>query len=192
MNLYDKGNYIAAIQKQELSQSKNKGTPQIVFTIAPMAYLDESTPEREEIQPNANGERRIYLYVTENTAERVGDTLRFLGLEGDKISVLDSRHPQHQDLTGREVEVFCQHETYQGQEREKWGFATGGGELDPIDPSKAKEIDNLMGKVLRTKPQPERAPAKARQNGAQEPDPGLDPAPAATAASSDTNDDLPF
>jgi hypothetical protein len=110
---------------------------------------------------------------------------------GDKISQLDSKSPNHQNLAdGREISVFCQHEEYRGQWKEKWGISTGAVGLDPIDPHKAAEIDNLMGKVLRAKPEVERQQPKAEEGGASNPSP--EPAAAIAFSGGKKNDDLPF
>jgi hypothetical protein len=76
------------------------------------------------------------------------------------------------DFAGTEVELFCKHEDYEGETRERWSISTPREprESKPVDPAALRKLDALFGKALKAnavpEPQPESDGNRAMQEAA--------------------------
>jgi hypothetical protein len=143
---YQPGRYRGQIVAQALGQAKT-GTPQFVLRFKVLEFENgESAP--------AQYERTIFRSLTVNTMPYVIEDLKTLGYTRDNFNCLDPNDPNHHSFVGQDVVVFCQYEDGQdGNEREKWGIASGGGgklEVEPLGSGKLRELNNLFGKQLRS------------------------------------------
>jgi hypothetical protein len=175
---YEKGVYRGRITEQALGESSN-GNAQIVirFEVTAKVERDNSMSQVEERQ------RTAFLTITEKTIDRIAQQLQALGYDRESFRFLDPRQPGYFDLTNTEADFVCNHEEYQGKNREKWQVRTpyesGPLEVKPIESKKLREIDNLFGKHLK---------AAAKQgSGAPKPTAQQSAAPAVI-----TDDDVPF
>jgi hypothetical protein len=111
--------------------------------------VDRSDQESGLIS-TAPGERTVFRTITEKTADWVVEDLQRLGYERDKFDMLDPNHSQAHNFKDLEIEIKCDHETYQGKTREKWNFAWGGGlEFTPLETKEIGKLNALFGKKLR-------------------------------------------
>lgn len=171
---YREGNYNATVIAQAFGESREKGTPYFALTIRP----DEFNSGEPEMEPVSGQERTIWMYLTEGTAEFVARDLRTVGFVGSSFSDLDPANEKHHSLVGNRIPVYCKHEDYKGQTKEKWQISSGGGKIEhkPIDNKSMRKLDALFGKHLKAaKPANGQAAAAARS-----------PAPALK------DDDIPF
>ena len=123
--------YKAQITDWGLSQSKASGTPQIHFIVELMEILDRTTGTFQTITDGLH-QRTVYRYLTEDAFDMTMKALEYLGFTNvDDLGVLQRNHPQAIDLFGKQVDVYCKHETYKNQLQEKWEFDIGGGGFKP-------------------------------------------------------------
>ena len=144
---YAEGNHVAEVLSQELSASRNKGTPQLVLKVGILGVPNaDGTYEKHKQQY----ERYVTLYLTEGTMPYVLEHLKTLGFTGTSLAQLNTDHPDHIDLAGNQVDLYCQHETYEGKERERWQISSQqSAAAVPLDAKKLRQLDALFGKGLR-------------------------------------------
>lgn len=162
---YAPGNYNAIITGHLLTKSKDKGTPEIKFAIKPL--------EREDGAPMGDtGPRSLSLYITENTADRVTETLIGLGYPYDTFDQLAVEHPQFHSFEGREARVYMKTEVYKDKDVERWNF-DGGAPAVPMAKNEASALNKFAGAfkakraemgVPSKKPAPKPAMATAPNN----------------------------
>jgi len=134
---YEAGNYMGTIIGQGLSKAKT-GTAQFVLEVRILGFQSSSGVVELEKQYS----RTIYMALTERTVEFVGHTLRALGFRGQSFGPLDPAHPEHQSFFGKNVELSCEHESYNGgAPREKWRI--NDRKSLNITPLRAEEISSL-------------------------------------------------
>jgi hypothetical protein len=182
---YAKGRYVGKILNQALSKAST-GTPQLVIRFKVMGVPDPKDPTAYIPDPQQY-ERTLYRALTEGTMQYVIEDLKTLGFTGESFRLLDPSTPNFYDMTGMDVDFYCNHETGQdGGMREKWGLARAPSEfkVETLEPAKMRELDNLFGKQLKEAFKPAAQPkAKAQTK----------PQPAAEmAAVGATDDDIPF
>lgn len=171
---YPVGRYVGRVVRQELGKSANKGTPQFAVTFQIIDALDQfgaSCGVRDSF------ERTVYIYFSTSpkAIEITAETLKALGYHGQTISGLKDA-----DFTDRECELYCKHDEWEGDLREKWSINTPREprETKPVDNSELRKLDALFGKALKAQAAPESQPEPDANRAMQE------------AAA--TNDDIPF
>ncbi len=113
---YPEGGYIGKVTSQALVKA-GTGTPQFVIR-----FTVERTSRGED--PNGKFERTIYRAITEKTKDYVKEDLEALGFTGKSFSDLSPNSPNHFDLTGKEISVYCKHESdTESNMREKWSIS---------------------------------------------------------------------
>lgn len=179
---YTPGRYVGKLTKQQLGVTKNNN-PQIVLSFTIIGQVDLSDPDGDLITCQGY-ERSVFRVVTPKTIDWILDDLDALGFEGSSFAELEPGTPGFQDLTGKEVELSCDHETYEGTVREKWSIFSGEGSLNikPLEARDVRKLDAMFGKALKAR----RAgkPVGAAKGSEQ-------PAVAGSVGSSDERD-LPF
>ncbi len=175
MNLDTRRTYLGRITSVAVGESKEKKTPQIVFTIAV-----EGAEDGDDVTPTT---AYVYRYLTDKTVERVFEDLMKLGYPHNELSRVDSQHPQRHDFTDMAVRLKVKYETYNNRDQERWDFAFGGGEVKRADASVVSALDARFSKMFAAKraatPQ-QSAPAKPM------------PKPTASAPGGGEGKDIPF
>lgn len=130
---------------QGFGESKKKGTPYFHASFKPVAYIADDGTEVSEI-PDAT--RDLTLYLTENSVEGAVRDLRKIGFDGKAFSALDPSTPNYFKLEGREIELECKHEVFEGRTQERWQvpLPPRHSELKADD---RKGLDKLFGKHLK-------------------------------------------
>lgn len=147
---YEAGRYWGRLKAQGMGKSKDKGTPFFAATFEIVGKVDLRDPEGELLACTP-GDCTVYMYITEKTGARVIEELALLGYDKPSFRFLDPETPGFTDLAGREVALFCSHEEYNGDMKEKWGIHRErgiGGE--PLDQTGYKQLDALFGKQLKS------------------------------------------
>ena len=187
--MYDPGTYWGKITNQQLGTTSN-GNPQFVLSFSVLGIVDPADPEGA-LMGCPPGERSVYRVITDKTIAFVLEDLARLGFEGDDFAQLDLNTPGCQDFTRLEFPFFCQHDTYEGKVREKWGLARGGQNVKPLESSDLRSLNAMFGKELK---------AQSRELKKAKPAPPAEPQAsplaaeleAAEAAATPTGDDIPF
>lgn len=159
---YEKGRYRAVIASQTMSESSTKNT-QFVLTFDLLGMYDPTEPDA--LRPVQHGQRSVFRAITEKTIDYFLEDLKYLGYDKPSFANLDPSHPQCHNFKGQEIDVICDHETYQDKLREKWSLSRGGGlNLKPADNTAVRKLDALFGSKLKqnaapTTKRPEPQPA---------------------------------
>lgn len=92
-------------------------------------------------------ERTYRQYLAGDIGARIlrGD-LRALGVEVDCLTRLALDSPDPVSLIGRTIDVVCDHETYEGKPRERWGI---GRTRKKLALGAVKALDDKFGHLLR-------------------------------------------
>lgn len=108
----------------------------------PSGQLEDCPPE----------ERSLYRAITEKTIRWVLADLKAIGFDRDSFTFFDPETPGAVNLYGREIEVVCDHEDYQGSPRERWAVRrdrarekVGSAELARLDALYAEDIARVLG-----------------------------------------------
>lgn len=148
---YPVGRYACKVISQALGEA-GTGNPQFALRFQVMGLVDPADPTRF-IPGQQQYERTYYRTITEKTIDYFLEDLKALGFTGSSFKELDPATPNFHDFKGLDIDMWCAHENAQdGGEREKWSVARQGGELtmNPIDPKKVRDLDNLFGKQLKS------------------------------------------
>ena len=142
--VFSQGVYTGVVKEAVLTESST-GTPTVAvkFTVTHFGDGEKEAVPREL-------DRTAYHYITEKSVEFTAKALRSLGYEGDNFRGLE----EPGCLVGVDGLFYCKHEVYNGEEKEKWSIASGGGEseIKPLDQAKARKLDALFGKALASAP----------------------------------------
>lgn len=159
---YEPGRYLGIVIEQAFSESSN-GNAQFILRCQVVGKFDENGTLCEFPSGRVR-ERSVFMTITENTIDFVIDALRAIGYEGSTFSGLDPQTPGFHNFASHEIPLYCQHEEYQGQWRERWRISSGGGGLNvkPLDPKGLRALDAMYGKALK-------ATDKTKQNGSPKP-----------------------
>jgi hypothetical protein len=184
---YPEGKYVAVITGQALTESQNTKTPQIVFEMEILGPVDPANPANYVAGKFQRYKRTAYLYITDKSVERTVKVLRHLGYDRESFKFIDPSVDDAFGFVGMEPDVFCKHEAKQDGTGmvEKWGISTPseGMNFEPLEPKRARELDALFGKTLKSAPVTPRVKSGTDQ-------------PAAVAAGPSGleigDDDLPF
>lgn len=122
------GRYQVRILDTALTQSKN-GNDQVVVRFEPAGQYDGAGAELYELDDAQRGQsRRAWLTLTDATRERRMAELLALAPEMEDVTQFDreSAGGRFIDLAGRECDMTCRYDTFQGRTTEKWEMAVGG------------------------------------------------------------------
>lgn len=158
MPYYEARVYDCEITGQGFSTSKNKQTPFLFLTFKP---------------DGGEYERKIDLYITEKTVDRLVEWLGSVGVSIDKWSDLDPDTTNYQSMAGMTVALQCKHEPSQDGSKvyEKWELPMLPRALPPVQPMEKAGIRSLdrafgaalkplkSGSVQQAKPSPKSPPA---------------------------------
>src|SRR5579884_1382630 len=118
------------------------------------------------------GTHYVYLFCSAKAAPYTIKKLAAAGFTGTSLTQIIPGEPGHQDLTGNEVTVYNKHEEdLNGDLKDKLDIATGGG-IKSATAAEVRAGANEFDKLLRA------------ENAGK--------APAPAAATSATEDDIPF
>jgi hypothetical protein len=151
---YAKGTYNVECLEAAL-QTSSKGDPMIALKVKVLASVAEDgsfVPEDEQY------ERRIYMVIKneEESLTDIAERLRGAGWNGTKFEGLPT------EMVGLQFAADCWHAMnkgsdpkYAGQMQESWAlWSPNRRESKPLEnkPSVAKDLNNLLGKVLKNTP----------------------------------------
>lgn len=161
---YQAGVYWGRVTKQALGKTRNDN-PQFVLRFLVLGKVDPANPTGDLISCEQY-ERSVYRVITDKTIPFVLEDLATLGFSGDSFRLLDPSDPDCHDFTDQQLAFYCQHESYEGVLREKWGIARSGGEVEPLAPKEVRQLDAMFGDSLRqaakqTKVKPVEKPVEA-------------------------------
>lgn len=144
---YKPGRYTVTFTgEQGFSETKNGNMQFFVeFEVTHIAAGDEWD---EVTQPYR---RSFYRVINANTAEYAAKDLRALGFTGESFRELDPRTANPHIFEGQAV-MICNHESWDGDIKEKWSLLYEGGArkaVDMIDVKQLKQLDMLFGKALK-------------------------------------------
>jgi hypothetical protein len=167
---YDVGAYVGEVINQGLGESKT-GTPFFYLKVKVLG-----TPDNEGYVPAAQQyDRTVYFYLSEKSMENTVENLKALGFNGSSLAQLDPDHAKAVSFIGNQVDLYCQHEEYNGDWKEKWNLSRVLA-VQTIEPKKLRQLDALFGKSLKAVPAtssptaaaPKPAATKTRPNGAKD------------------------
>ena len=148
-----------------MGQSDNdKKTPYFAlkFNVRARVENDREIP----VEP---GERTVYLYLSEAALDMSVDVLAFLGYDKDSLKFLNPDVDGFYNFAGKDVDLWCNLEEYQGKEKEKWSVSTPRKPVTPIEDKELRRLDSLFGKAIKARRGPgvptAAAPAPAASSG---------------------------
>lgn len=145
---YQPGRYWGKITEQAIGKTSN-GNPQIVLRFLVLGRINPANPEGDLLPVESQMERTFYRVITEKTIDFVMQDLETLGFSGTSFSQLDPNHESSQDLTGKELEWSCSHESYQDDMKERWHLARSGVVVQPLESKELRKLDAMFGKQLK-------------------------------------------
>lgn len=144
--MIDQGKYRGTITKWGLGKAKT-GNPQFQVSFE----LKHKIGAGGAPEDCPNWERTIFRSITEKTIDYLVEDLQRLGYDRDNFDGLDPEGPQAFNFAGIEVDVECDHETWEGKKREKWRFNAGGGApaINPLERKEVSQLNALYSKKLK-------------------------------------------
>ncbi len=166
---YPVGRYVGRVVRQELGASAQKGTPQFAVTFQIIDALDQFGAS---CGVQSIYERTVYIYFSKSqkAMEISAEALKTLGFNKSSLKYLDPDTDGYCDFTGVEVELYCKHEDYEGESRERWSINTPRAprESKPVDKSELRKLDALFGKAFKSGGKPEAQPDSDLNRAMQE------------------------
>jgi hypothetical protein len=161
---YSKGKYLAEILEQGLTTSAAKGTPGFYLQLKILKRYDANGGPVECPQY----ERTYTQYLANETGVNILKAdLKALGVQVTTFAQLDPATPDHVNLVGRQIDVTCDLESYQGKQRERWGIARTRSALAR---EAVRALDDQFGHLLRGgSGQAQPAPAVTAPNNSNAP-----------------------
>jgi hypothetical protein len=143
--LIDSGKYRGRVVDYGVFESTAGKQHKTVFVA--FELLSKYASDTEALIP-CPGEKRTYIKaITPKTIDWVLADLKAIGYDRVAFRYLDPEVPDAVNLFGREVDVDCDHEVYEGKTRERWSIhrepsrkKLGRDELAALD---AQYADNL-------------------------------------------------
>lgn len=147
---YQPGRYWGRIVAQAIGMT-SKNNPQFVLTFKVIGKVNPEDPDGELLPVSEQYERSIFKVITDKTIDYVMEDLQKLGFDRETFKELDPNTPGFQSFVGNELAFYCDHDTYEGTVREKWGLARDGSglQIKPLEPKQMRELDSLFGKHLK-------------------------------------------
>ena len=152
--LLDKGRYRGRISDYGVYQSTaGQQHPTVFVSVELTGRYDPATGQ---LVPCPAETRTYFKAITEKTIDWVLSDLKAIGYDKDGFKYLDPEVPGAVDLFGKEIDVACDHETYEDAVRERWSIhreptrkKVRRGELDRLD---AQFTDHLRKAFADGKP----------------------------------------
>lgn len=145
--LVEQGRYRAVICDHGLTQTST-GKDQVVITFSLCGMIDATTPG--DLRPAPDCNRSIFKVLTDKSIEYVMQDLRSIGWEGTSFAELDHENSDVANLIGKEIDVLCTHEEYQGKTQERWSLAgRGAAAIKAADSATIRRLDTLFAKHLK-------------------------------------------
>ena len=140
-NTYTKGKYRAEVLEQGFERSR-KGTPAFYLQLKILGSYNA----QDQLKDCPQFERTCRQYVNTDTGVRILKAImKDIGVEFTRLVQLDPGTPGHLNLVGRQIDVTCELESYQGQQQERWGISRSHEKLD-LDA--VRDLDSQFGHVL--------------------------------------------
>src|SRR4051812_30196758 len=109
-------------------------------------------PSTGELEPCSPETRTYEKAVTPKTVDWVLSDLKVIGYDKDGFKYLDPEAPGSVNLFGKEIDVVCEHETYEGSVRERWSIyreparkRVAPGDLEQLDAQYGEKIKKAFG-----------------------------------------------
>lgn len=153
MNEIDKtnfrpGRYMAKVTWQAMSESSN-GNPQLILKFMPTGMIRENDTENLEVCYEL--EQTVWITFTEKSMDFAAEQLAAIGFTGNSFRQLDPQILGHQSFVGDMIQVFCEHNVWEGTKRDRWGVVTTASAPKPIATEKYSKLDAIFGKYLKRK-----------------------------------------
>ena len=121
------GKYRARITAPPRFGTNSKENPELVYPIELIAKYEGS--ELYELPPGCQPRRTIWAVITDKTAERRASELQVIDPSVTDFSDVDPQAAEpgkYCDITGKEVDVTCKWDSWNGQTRDKYEFDMRG------------------------------------------------------------------
>lgn len=147
--VYNPGRYWGRAASQSFGKSST-GTPQFSITFDIQGAVDPNDPQGA-LMNCVPSQRTVYWYLTAKTVEFVVEDLELLGFNKPSVKFLDPSVEGFFDFTGQEVELYCKHEPYNNQLKERWSLnkPRDGFVAPPLETNEVRKLDALFGKSLK-------------------------------------------
>jgi hypothetical protein len=150
MSSYKPGDYRGRIKDYRVSQSPvGRHHPTVFIAFDVIGRYDPATGELGPCEP---GTRTYTKAITPRTIGWLLSDLKAIGYDKVGFTYLDPEAPGAVNLFGREIEVACVLETYEGRERERWSIRRGPprtklaqGNLEQLDAQFGEELKKAFG-----------------------------------------------
>jgi hypothetical protein len=139
---YSKGKYQAEVIDQGVEEA-NTGTMCFFLHLKIMGRYDD----KGLLQECPCYERTYRQYLANDTGVKIlrGD-LKTLDVQVTDFTQLDPEAPNGVSLIGRKIDVVCEHESYQGSPRERWGIPRA---RKKVDLGALRTLSDKFGHLLR-------------------------------------------
>ena len=114
------GKYRSRITDYGVTQSQGGQQHPTVFIS--FELIGQYDPETGELQPCDPETRSYFKAITPKTINWLLADLKAIGYDRPGLEYLDPEVPGAADLFGREIDVACEHEIYDGRARERWSI----------------------------------------------------------------------
>src|SRR5262245_61652683 len=139
---YPKGKYQAEVLEQGFEESRT-GTPCFFLQLKILARYGEQG-QLQEVPPY---ERTYRQYLANEIGARIlRSDLKTLGGQVTGCTQWDPAPPNHVSLIGRQIDVVCDHEAYQGKLRERWAIPRSRKKCDL---GAVRVLNDRFGHLLR-------------------------------------------
>ena len=159
MSEFDPGRYRGRIRDYGVMQSQVGNQHPTVFITFDLVDRHDSTTGELEHCPTAT--RTYFKAITPRTIDWVLADLKTIGYDRPGLEYLDPETPGAADLFDREIDVVCEHETYEGQPRERWSIyrerireKVRRGDLARLDTQFGEQIKRVLGADVGVVPPP--------------------------------------
>jgi hypothetical protein len=146
--MYECGKYHARITDYGITEAST-GTQQVFIAFDLIGRFDPASGQLVGCQP---AERTYYKAITPKTIDWVLSDLKTVGFDKDSLKYLDPEVPGAVNLFGKEIDVVCDHETYNGSLRERWSIQrernrkkVGHHELSQLDVQFSDQLKKAFG-----------------------------------------------
>lgn len=141
--------YDCEVIGQAFTKSKAKGTDAFTLVFVPMAEVDQVDPNATFDVPDKY-ERKLDLWLTENTVDRVIEILRGWGFTGASFRDLDIENGGKFSFIHQNIRLRCKHSGQDGKVYDNFEVPFAGSGVKIENDSKvASKLDNLFGKKLK-------------------------------------------
>jgi hypothetical protein len=144
---YKTGLHVGECVGQFMGQSDNANkTPYFA-----LKFNIRGRVENDREIPVERGERTVYLYLSEKALDMSVDVVAHLGYDKDSLKFLNPEVEGFYNFAGKEVDLWCKIEEYQGKDTEKWSVSMPRKPVTPIEDKELRRLDSLFGKAIRAR-----------------------------------------